>query len=341
MKTETQITQLLAQRAAEWMEALKSGNRGDRAAFDEWLRDSKRHVEYYLEMEALDRQVKALGPEARPDVEATLAAAASNVRELKRHAPGGKCSARSRSHVWPVAAALAGTAILVAGYFTLDVPRHRIATAVGEQRTLTLSDGSQVRVNVDTELQIDFSARTREIDFISGEAVFKVAADPSRPFIVRTPAADVRAVGTEFNVHHRGATVVSVLEGRVQVTTQPEGVHAAGYTVPAMQNLGAGEEAKILAGRIEKRVHPDVAKTTAWREGRLYCDEMPLDEIIREFNRYGGPVHLKAVGIEPGAYRFGGTFNARDARSLADVLEQQKDLIVERRPGEILIRPRR
>src|SRR5262245_48650776 len=65
--------------AAEWIEALKSGERCDHVAFDEWLRESQLNVECYLELEALDRQVQALDISDRPDIEGIAAQAQSQV----------------------------------------------------------------------------------------------------------------------------------------------------------------------------------------------------------------------------------------------------------------------
>jgi transmembrane sensor len=338
MRTEQKITQLVAQRAAELKENLASGDPRDRAALDAWLRDSKLHVEAYLDISALDRQIEALDPSCRPDIEA-IVATAGNIRELQ---PGALASSgaakRPRRGVWSVAAAIAGITLLafagVLGYPGLFTPKQLYTTAVGERRTVTLSDGSTIEMNVDTSLQVKFDEEQRDIDLLSGEAVFKAARDAARPFTVHTRTAHVRALGTEFNVYQRHSTVVSVLEGRVQVTPMP-------FQGTTVASLAAGEEAQIRQGRIEKRAHADVAKTAAWRQGRLYFDNMPLEEIVQEFNRQGGPLRLTLEGIAPGTYRFGGSFNVNDASALADILEQQPDLIVERKPTEILIQPRR
>lgn len=336
MQIQRQIDQLLAQRAAQWMEQLNAGERRDHEAFLEWLRQSKLHVEHYLDMECLDAQIRSLDPAKGPDVDALLARIAPDARRLERRTAAR--DGRSRNRLWAIAAALSGIVILAMGYRISLAPAYRIATAIGEQRTLTLPDGSLIRVNVDTDLRIDFDAQRRNIELAAGEAVFKVAPDPRRPFTVSTPTATVRALGTQFNVYQRQATVVSVLEGRVQLTTHPS--RGGEQLRAAAQDLGAGEEAQVSNGRIKRRAHPDVAKAVAWRERRLYFDAMPLEEIVREFNRYGGPMRLKIDGIPPGSHRFGGTFNADDPAALADILDQQSDLIVERRPAEILIRPR-
>jgi transmembrane sensor len=346
MHTEQKITQLLAQRAAELKERLGSGDRRDREALDAWLRDSKRHVEAYLEITALDRHVAALDASYRPDIEAILAASAGKIRELNvgssEHAGASPPAAR-RS--WLLVAAVAGLLLLgaaaLASYLGLFSAQQRYSTAAGERHTVTLADGSTIEMNVDTSLRVAFDHRIRNIDLLSGEAVFKVARDASRPFIVHTRTAAVRAIGTQFNVYQRQATVVSVLEGRVQVTATPAGI--AGSAVAragAAASLGAGEEAEIEPGHVKKRAHADVSNAVAWRQGRLYADDMALDEIVREFNRQGGPVHIRIDGIAPGTLHFGGNFNVTDPASLADILEHQPELIVERRPGEILIRPR-
>lgn len=339
MQVQRQIDQLLAQRAAEWMETLKEGDARDREAFVEWLQQSKLHVDHYLDMECLDRQIESLDRAQGPDIDALLAKVAPKVVQLKPQARSENLPRARRRLVWAAAAGIAVLAFLgILGYREFVASTHRIATAIGEQRMLTLPDGSWVRMNVDTDLKIDYRAGQRNIELLSGEAVFNVARDPARPFMVRTPTADVRAVGTQFNVYQRQATVVSVLEGRVQLTTQPS--QGSVQSRPVTQSLGAGEEAQVTNGRIERRRHPDVAKTVAWRERRLYFDAMPLEDIAREFNRYGGPVRLKVEGIAAGSHRFGGTFNVDDPAALADILEQQDDLIVQRGTREILIRPR-
>lgn len=341
MHVQRQIDRLLAQRAAEWLETLEAGERRDHEAFVEWLQQSKLHVEHYLDMECLDRQIRSLDPAQGPNVDALLAKVAPNVLPLERRACEGMEKSRAWRRPWAVAAAVAGIAILgslAALGLRISSSADQVATAIGEQRTLTLPDGSLIRMNVDTDLRIDYGAKQRNIKLLSGEAVFKVARDAARPFIVHTPTASVRAVGTQFNVYQRKSTVVSVLEGRVQLTTQSS--HGSAQPRSVSESLDAGEEAQVTNGRIEKRTRPDVAQTVAWRDRRLYFDAMPLEEIVREFNRYGGPLRLRVEGIAAGSHRFGGTFNADDPAALADILEQQKDLSVERRPGEIVIGPR-
>ncbi len=346
MRVQRQIDQLLAQRAAEWVDALKAGDRSDHAAFLEWMRQSKLHVEHYLETEALDRELRSLDRARGPDLDALLVRVAPEVKSLGHTSRPVDQTKRAQHRIWPAAAALAAVAVGAALWNFLQVGSspNQIATAVGEQRTLTLADGSQIFINAVSSLRIDYSPQTRDIRLNSGEAVFKVAHDSSRPFVVHTRTASVRALGTQFNVYQRpdDSALVSVIEGRVQVTRIAS--QRRGGSSPQgdadVQNLGAGEEAQVTMRSIEKRGHPDVARTLGWREGRLYFDETPLEEMVREFNRYGGPLQLELEGIGPGQYRFGGVFNANEPGVLVDILERQKDLSVERRAdGVIVISP--
>jgi transmembrane sensor len=124
---------------------------------------------------------------------------------------------------------------------------------------------------------------------------------------------------------------VSVLEGRVQV---------ASLSGDRAQLLNAGKEAQVLEdGRILRLARPDVQKTLAWRQRRLSFEEAPLEEMVREFNRYNSAVRLRVEGVEPETHRYGGIFDADDPESLIQLLKGESDLVVERQGGEILIRP--
>ena len=176
----------------------------------------------------------------------------------------------------------------------------------------------------------------RDIELPRGEATFKVAPDPARPFRVRTPGAVVEAVGTRFNVYARpdGTTTVAVLEGKVKVTSDHGG---SALPVP----LAAGEEAQVRAnGHIEREAHTDVAEAVAWQQRKLIFKRTPLEEMAAEFNRYNKTTRIRLEGIKPEAFHFSGAFNADDPQSLATLLTHEPDLLVERSGDEIVIRNR-
>jgi transmembrane sensor len=92
------------------------------------------------------------------------------------------------------------------------------STDIGERRSLTLADGSTVDLNARSSIRIEFSNAERRVELLQGQALFQVAKDKHRPFIVRTADTSVRAVGTQFDVYRKSSgTTVTVLEGVVAV----------------------------------------------------------------------------------------------------------------------------
>jgi transmembrane sensor len=97
-------------------------------------------------------------------------------------------------------------------------------TAISQQRTVTLADGSAVQLNTHTRLEVQLSGKLRELHLLEGEALFTVAHDTTRPFEVHVGEAVVRAVGTQFNIRRDVRdTTVSVLEGAVHVSAITSG----------------------------------------------------------------------------------------------------------------------
>ncbi len=338
MRVQKQIDHLLAQRAAEWVEALNCGEHVDHAPFLQWLRASKLHVEHYLETEALDHQLRALGPLPAAQLE-TLLERIKPASAAIAHKPDTfpvRPATRAGRRLAAAIAATVLTPLAIWGVYEWNALSNQVSTAVSEQRHMTLPDGTRMFVNVRSRLRIDYSAAERRVELLAGEAIFEVVQDAGRPFIVQTANAHVQALGTSFNVYQQpdNTSLVSVLEGRVRITPLGAGANAP-------QTLAAGEEAQITARRINKRLHPDISKAAGWREGRLYFDETPLEDIVREFNRYGGTPTLQLRDIKPGHFRFGGIFNASDPATMVEVLERQDDLSVTREPdGVVVIRPR-
>ncbi len=95
------------------------------------------------------------------------------------------------------------------------------STDIGERRSITLADGSTVDLNARSKLRIEFSSAERRVELLDGQALFQVAKDKQRPFIVHSGDATVRAVGTQFDVYRKDSgTTITVLEGRVAVYLQ-------------------------------------------------------------------------------------------------------------------------
>jgi transmembrane sensor len=228
-------------------------------------------------------------------------------------------------------------------------------TAVGEQRAISLEDGSLVQLNTATRLVVAFAPRARRVRLDSGEARFTVAHDAARPFIVTTPQASVRAVGTVFNVQTApSGTSVAVLQGHVEVATHDSGssapesaagnpVRAAVAASPRELDLFVGQRAAVSpAGRITFGAGPSLERVRAWTDGRLVFRNETLADLVAEFNRY----HTHPLRIADPALagvRVSGTFAADDLPSLEQFLERFEGVDVRSMPdgSELLERPDR
>lgn len=148
-------------------------------------------------------------------------------------------------------------------------------TGVGEQRRLTLPDGSLLTLNTDSAVDLAFDASQRLVRLLRGEIFVDSRADP-RPFRVATAEARLHAGAARFNVRQEmAATRVAVLAGRVELSP----LHGRGRWLESGESvrLGADGEARRLAfdGL------PD-----AWTRGMLMADRMPLAEVLAELARY-------------------------------------------------------
>jgi transmembrane sensor len=221
-------------------------------------------------------------------------------------------STRQRRYAFPVAAAFA--VALVVGVFewqSLRVPSVPIQltatfqTPLATHRIETLPDGSEVRLGARSSISVNFSGETRYLVLEGGEASFKVAKDPSRPFIVHAGQVSVRAVGTEFNVRRAAdSTEVAVSEGVVDVVQELPNARSSNnrsanrifddHSAPQREvRLKAGEEV-LIDERTAPSTRPvalaakpvDRAAISAWRDGRLEFVNEPLRLVVATVNRY-------------------------------------------------------
>jgi transmembrane sensor len=176
---------------------------------------------------------------------------------------------------------------------------------VGEQRTCPLEDGSVVYLNTDSRVEIEFTRDKRSVLLVRGEALFSVARNPSRPFIVLSGDVGIRAAGTQFNVRRRDhATDVSVIEGGVQITptNKPPVVRNAdpyARTGTAPTKIKAGEEVRVSGGEITRLPQRDVDISISWRRRQLVFSDTPLSDVAAEFNRY----NLHQIRVEDDAVK--------------------------------------
>ena len=192
-----------------------------------------------------------------------------------------------RELLWGVSAAAGVAGVAVLGGLTLAQPR-KLSTAKGEVRRVPLPDGSSVTLNTASVIRVSYSDTARNIELVEGEALFDVAKDRKRPFIVRAGDMEVKAVGTSFTVHRQqdGAVKVLVREGVVEVRhslTAP--VIRVAANVMAVAPTPMPHEVDPVVRTVA--VGPsDVARGIAWRDGLLSFDGDTLADAARQFERY-------------------------------------------------------
>lgn len=357
MSVQRQIDKLIVHRAAEFLEVLRTGRREEYAAFVQWINESPRHLDEFLQLLALSHEARELLRSAPLDP-ALLAQMSPQITEFPgagSEYPAQPIERRAKRWMrWTAALAATVATMAIAVLWltgTLAISK-RFETPTGEQRTFQLADGSVVTLNARSQIRVRFRSSARAVELVEGEALFRVARDTRRPFLVHTQDAVVQAVGTQFDVKtRRDGTRVAVVEGKVRVVAKtyvpPVSsvvTATAGTPDPVASSvatpLAAGEGAHISPRGIERVSSEEAARATAWQQRRLIFENTPLEEAVDEFNRYHELIQLRLQGVAAGSHHYSGTFDADDLTSFTDLLSRERDLVVERRGDEIVIRAR-
>jgi transmembrane sensor len=334
--------------AAAWIWRMDSATpaASDRQAYEAWLRQDSRHRRAAAELSAVWGALDGLAEAKRDEKIATFTQTAKSPW------------LRQPQHWWLAAAAVVAAVIVGAVWLQQGSELQTLATAVGQQRNVTLADGSIVTLNTNSIVETDLRRRTREIYLRKGEAHFQVAHDRSRPFLVHAGDAVVRAVGTAFEVRVLTDQHVDVVvnEGRVEVQTPAPGSSPgdtarprdSGGSAPALPTitvraLNAGERLST-AGRDYAVVSispQQLSSELAWREGAIIFDGEPLSAAIAEIERY---TDARIIVSDPqiGALRVGGRFRTGDVQEFFDALQTALPVSIRHTtPGVVFIDPRR
>ena len=333
LKTQTQIDN----EAAVWTWRADSGelSAADRERLDAWLREDVRHRRTF---EELNRAWIALDGLSAPAPDAGNVAVPAHPRRLI-----------SKWH-WQAAAA----AVLVLGIGAVILTARRpglqvMSTAVGQQRQVTLADGSRLTLNTDTLLAVKLTPQRRDIYLRRGEAHFTVVHDASRPFFVHAGEAVISDVGTQFEVRLESDRDIDVLvdQGEVEVrglaaATGPAGGRSGSGTADWVRALSAGEQLLVTGPHLAvTSVSPrQIADDLAWRDGAVVFEGEPLSQALAEVGRY---TRAQVVLAEPqvASLRISGRFRTNDVPGFFRALQEALPVRVSQpKPGVFYIEPR-
>jgi transmembrane sensor len=241
---------------------------------------------------------------------------------LPRPAPAPPLRRRPAVQRWrqyAVAATICALALPLAAYTGWNLgwlpDSYQRFQSSDNPRQVTLADGSQLELNLNTELTFSNYKDERRVTLKRGEAFFSVSHDVTHPFIVRAGEGRIRVTGTRFNVWMYDDQVrVTLVEGSVLVKSNT-GLPGDGV------RLGSSMQASFRNGDFLPKINQTDAndQSLAWRSGKLVLDNLPLEEALPLINRYlSRPVML--ADRATGTIRVGGTYNTKEVDSLVSVL---------------------
>lgn len=302
-------------RAADWVareDRAPLGN-DERDELERWLAQDSRHYGAYMRAQSVSawtESAHALGAAYQPD----------DVDESP-----AKPNWRRRGLVGALAASLALAVLLV-----WPTSPQVIETARGETRSVPLADGSTLTLNTDTRVEVRLGARKRVVTLVWGEALFEVAKDRARPFVVTAANVDVTAVGTEFTVRSLPSLPlrVAVQEGIVDVAPEPD----ERVRVPALVQVDIARNGPIVRTRLDS---DKARQDLLWREGKVAFSGVPLSEAAAQFARYS-PVRIY-MDEAAARHRITGLFSVKNPLGFAEAVGVSYDLRVKMADGRITI----
>jgi transmembrane sensor len=327
MRTRPDIHEdLVLAEASAWLTRLQGSARTPAAerAFRAWLAEDKAHARAF----------------ARVNHAWDIIPGAAAYHKDAARPPSQR---RRQQQIFAVAASIALFMVLAGGYALRD-PVYR--TGVGEQKALTLDDGSRITLNTDTQLVVSYRKSERHIRLERGEAMFEVAKNPQRPFIVTAGREQVRALGTTFLVRNDADQLaVLLIEGRVEVS-EGASQHSDKSSKQAV-TLAPGERLVLSPSNAKQALdhlkldHPKVEEATAWRQGEVIFDNTTLGDAAAELNRYAS-THLHLDDPSLAQLRVSGVFATRDPVEFANAVAKLHDLnVVQTEDGVVLKEARR
>jgi transmembrane sensor len=350
--SEEQVRAAIAEQAGEWFALNNEGplDVRDSAALAAWLKTSPVHIEEFLGVSAIARDLS----EARTDPEYSLEAILARARAEDgpplqplwlRVIEAVRIGPRRR---WrPAAGAMAVCAVLSLGLLLTwnlrpvepvsgsgAITALHFETRHGEQLNRRLADGSVLHLNTDSAVTIRYGKAERLILLTSGQAEFEVAHERDRAFRVIAGSAEVLDLGTKFDVRlEHDSTVVTVVEGRVAVGPSPiQGKHATNSSQnrsPRFVELGADQRIKVAEGEWPATpVAVDAQSSTAWLRREIVFDHEPLERVAAEYNRYTArPIEIATPALRN--LQITGVFATDDPDAFIAFLRSLKGVRVE------------
>jgi len=332
---QVKVTPEIAAEAAVWISSLHGPgrNRDMEDAFRAWQRLSPAHREAFEKMTDIWQAI--------PGTEAARAFREARERDERR-------AKRARSLAWRWAAAAGCGVAVTAGVVGFQQWRERdvYVSAVGEQRSVMLADGTRMLLNTASQARVDFGSKQRTVEVDAGEALFEVAKDPSRPFVVRVGGSEVVAVGTVFWVRFKDgpkrdeALSVTLMEGQVNVRPASAGGGSLAPQAPVVLKPGdrltlehdGGATAPVVAPKLDR---PNMERASAWQRHEASFEATALADAVGEINRYSHTQIVLSKDVREAKYLLTGTYRTGDSAAFANSVAMLFGLKVQELDGRL------
>ena len=310
--------------ASAWVVRLHGPHRSPRleAAFREWLAADPEHARQF------ERVTDVW--DAGPQVPIAGVARARARRRL------------SHGRIWAAAASIVA-ACLIAVYFFAGLGSGTVyRNGIGPLRVVRLEDGTRISLDAQSAVRVAYSDTQRRVQLEYGEAYFRVSHNPGWPFVVVAGQHQITDIGTAFMVRYGPArTAVTLLEGRVAVSSRSEPARVAGEAARQASSLAAvilapGQRLTFATGSLPKLDMPATGDITAWLRGEITLDDTPLTAVIATLNRYDAT----PIGIEDpraASLRVSGIYHTGNNREFAVLLEKLYGVPFSERDGRIVL----
>jgi transmembrane sensor len=295
-------------------------------AFQSWLQASAEHRREYERLELVWEDMAAL---PRPDSTRAHSQPASRAQIPPRSRPPSRAwSASTRRPAflrW--GGVLAATLLMAAAaYHYVPISYETVANASTQTRSLDLPDGTRLHANVGTRVSVRYTLAERHIRVDGGEVYIDAAPD-RRPLIVAAGNAELRDIGTEFNV----LLLPDVLQ--VGVRSGEVRLDAKGANAPAAQTLKAGDTVLLSRAdaRLLRRQQVPASEIGAWQGGVAVLHDATLQQLAGYLALYRD-TPLRFADERARGLRLSGTLDLRQPDAVLDMLPGLLPVTVSRRP---------
>jgi transmembrane sensor len=319
--------------AIDWCMRLHDGDisEAEQKEFDQWFTRNKQNAQAYEKAFKVWRLSAQLTPRfSEPPQDNDNNVELANVKKLEKKKPRSS---------WPLLARSACFALCIiplTGYIGWQlnlVPNsYHSYSAEHAKQEFTLPDGSQIELNLNTQLTYANYRNSRQVKLDDGEVFFDIKHDKNQPFVVIAASGKITVTGTRFNVwKYQDNVTVSVSEGSVIVKNS--------Y---AESSLSSGFEARFNAISPQLSVNNiDTTQALSWRNGQLIIDDLSFKEAIPLINRYLKETPLILANESVAKLRIGGIYHTQKIHNLVATLAEILPINLDKQAdGSILISQR-